>query len=191
MSTIKYTIEFFSQWHCGSGLSAGADVDSLVVKDKKGMPYVPGKTIKGLVLEAVENLMQFTGAGKAGLIEEAFGKEGKTTGCAHFGNAELSKVEYEAIVNAHASQFLYNKVTTTAISDDGTAQDHSLRSIQTVVPCTLHGQITGVPEELAGDIIRSLGLIKRLGHKRTRGLGRCDIKGEVETSKTAEKGGQV
>ncbi len=145
MSNIKYTIEFYSQWHCGSGLSAGADVDALVVKGKDDMPYVPGKTIKGLVREAVENLMQFTGADKSGLIEQAFGKEGETTGCAHFDNAKLDGDEYETIVKANAAQFLYNKVTTTAISDEGTAQEHSLRSIETVVPCTLYGEITGVP----------------------------------------------
>ncbi len=193
MSNIKYTIEFFSQWHCGSGLSAGADVDALVVKDKDDMPYVPGKTIKGLVREAVENLVQFTETteAKAGLIVKAFGKEGETTGCAHFGNAKLDTKERDAIVKANASQFLYNKVTTTAISDEGTAQNHSLRSIETVVPCTLHGEITGVPDELADDIVRSFGLIKRLGHKRTRGLGRCDIKEEIETNNHTEKGGQA
>lgn len=178
MSNIKYTIEFYSQWHCGSGLSAGADVDALVVKDKDDMPYVPGKTIKGLVREAVENLVQFNRADKSVLIDKAFGEEGETTGCAHFDNAKLDRDEYETIVKANAAQFLYNKVTTTAISKDGTAQDHSLRSIETVVPCTLYGEITGVPEELTDDIIRCFGLIKRLGHKRTRGLGRCDIKGE-------------
>lgn len=184
MSNIKYTIEFYSQWHCGSGLSAGADVDALVVKDKDDMPYVPGKTIKGLVREAVENLMQFTRADKSGLIEQAFGKGGETTGCAHFGNAELDAKERDAIVKANAAQFLYNKVTTTAISDEGTAKDLSLRSIETVVPCTLYGEITGVPEELTDDIVRCLGLIKRLGHKRTRGLGRCDIQ-------PTKKGGRV
>lgn len=186
MSNIKYTIEFYSKWHCGSGLSAGADVDALVVKDKDYMPYVPGKTIKGLVREAVENLLQFTETteAKAKLIVKAFGEEGKTTGCAHFDNAKLDGDEYETIVKANAAQFLYNKVTTTAISDEGTAQEHSLRSIETVVPCTLYGEITGVPEELAGDIVRSFGLIKRIGHKRTRGLGRCDIR-------PIEKGGQV
>lgn len=184
MSNIKYTIEFYSQWHCGSGLSAGADVDALVVKDRNGMPYVPGKTVKGLVREAVENLMQFTVANKSGLIDKAFGKEGVATGSAHFGNAKLDAKERDAIVKANAAQFLYNKVTTTAISDEGTAQDHSLRSIETVVPCKLYGEITGVPEELAGDIVRSFGLIKRIGHKRTRGLGRCDIR-------PTEKGGQV
>lgn len=191
MSNIKYTIKFYSQWHCGSGLSAGADVDALVVKDRNGMPYVPGKTVKGLVREAVENLMQFTEADKSGLIKEAFGEEGGITGCAHFGNAELNEYVRNAIVKANASQFLYNKVTTTAISEDGTAQNHSLRSIQTVVPCTLHGEITGVPDELADDIIRSFGLIKRIGHKRTRGLGRCDIKGETEMNNPTEKGGQA
>ena len=54
-TTIDYTICFFSPWHCGSGTSAGADVDELVVKDKNGMPYIPGKTLKGLIREAVDN----------------------------------------------------------------------------------------------------------------------------------------
>ena len=53
---IKYKIEFHTDWHCGSGLAAGADVDALVVKDKNGMPFIPGKTIKGLVREAVEEI---------------------------------------------------------------------------------------------------------------------------------------
>lgn len=30
---IDYSIEFFSYWHCGSGLAAGADVDELAIKD--------------------------------------------------------------------------------------------------------------------------------------------------------------
>ena len=54
---IDYQIEFFSQWHCGSGLSAGADIALLVIKDKEGMPFIPGKTLKGLIREAVENLV--------------------------------------------------------------------------------------------------------------------------------------
>lgn len=49
MKTINYSIQIYTYWHCGSGLAAGADVDLLPVKNKKGLPYVPGKTIKGLV----------------------------------------------------------------------------------------------------------------------------------------------
>ena len=53
---IHYKLEFFSYWHCGSGLSAGADVDLLTIKDEDGFPFVPGKTIKGLLREASETL---------------------------------------------------------------------------------------------------------------------------------------
>ncbi|MGL5562575.1 MAG: RAMP superfamily CRISPR-associated protein, partial [Tannerellaceae bacterium] len=54
---IKYKIEFFTDWHCSSGLAAGSDVDLLVIKDRNNLPYVPGKTIKGLVKEAIEELI--------------------------------------------------------------------------------------------------------------------------------------
>lgn len=57
--TVTYHLKFYSEWHCGSGLGAGADVDALVVKDKNKLPYVPGKTIKGLIREAVENILYF------------------------------------------------------------------------------------------------------------------------------------
>ena len=57
---IHYRIDFFSDWHCGSGLSAGVDLDALVVKDKNELPFIPGKTIKGLVREAVEELARLS-----------------------------------------------------------------------------------------------------------------------------------
>ena len=52
--TINYELKFFDYWHVSSGLSGGAALDSYVVKDSAGLPYVPGKTIKGLVREAAE-----------------------------------------------------------------------------------------------------------------------------------------
>ena len=181
--TINITIRFFSQWHCGSGTSAGADVDELVVKDKNGMPYIPGKTLKGLIREATEDYVSFSSQSEAlgTLLAETFGKElgetpEQTAGCAHFGNAVLEGTEYEAIVENHAQQYMYDKITTTAIDDDGIAKDHSLRSMEVVLPCTLYASITGVPENLADILSESFGMIKRMGQKRNRGLGRCEIK---------------
>lgn len=176
--TIQYTIQFYAQWHCGSGTSAGADLDTLVIKDKNEMPFIPGKTLKGLIREAVENLIQLEGKADAleTEIETAFGKEGAQTGCLHFSNATLEDGEYHAIVSNEAQQYLYNKVTTTSIDKDGVAKDHSLRSMETVVPCTLQAEITDVPTELRATIMRAFGLIKRIGLKRNRGLGRCEIK---------------
>jgi len=62
--TIKYEIKFHTDWHCGSGLAAGAGVDALTVKDKNGLPFIPGKTIKGLVREAVEEILFIGGKGE-------------------------------------------------------------------------------------------------------------------------------
>lgn len=174
--TIDYTIQFYSQWHCGSGTSAGADVDELVIKDKCGMPFIPGKTLKGLVREAVENYMSFSGSSDDALIEKAFGKEGQTMGCMYFSNAVLEDKEYNAIVANNAQEHLYEKITTTAIGNNGIAKDHSLRSMEAVVPCTLYATVSDVPEELETLLEQSLGLIKRMGQKRNRGLGRCDIR---------------
>jgi CRISPR/Cas system CMR subunit Cmr4 (Cas7 group RAMP superfamily) len=94
--TIEYQIEFFSEWHCGSGLAAGADVDALVVKDKDDLPFVPGKTIKGLIREAADVLTLF-GEQQEAKMKTLFGNEADAEsgadnhGCLFFSNAELSK----------------------------------------------------------------------------------------------------
>jgi len=186
MTDIKYTVEFFSQWHCGSGLSAGADVDALVIKDKDGIPFIPGKTMKGLIREAVENYVSLSKKSEKQekALIETFGiddaKEALNVkrGTAFFENATIP--EKDDIVKGQLQQYLFNKVASTAIDEDGVAQDHSLRTMETVVPCKLTGMILNVPDEFADTVIKSLGMIKRLGQKRNRGLGRCDIKVEKE-----------
>lgn len=102
---IKYTIEFFSYWHCGSGLSAGADVDLLTIKDEHYLPYVPGKTLKGLIREAAENLSSFNPEeyassdelcivfGKTPNDKYTQGSADNTVGCAFFSNAELPDID--------------------------------------------------------------------------------------------------
>jgi len=180
MSTIKYSIQFYSQWHCGSGLSAGADVDALVIKDKDGLPYIPGRTIKGLIREAVEDYIFLSNQpGCEALVEECFGmvadKDTFTKGSVFFTNATLSNKEHNALVANQAQQFVYNRVSSTAIGNDGKAQEHSLRKTETVVPCILHGEIHHVDEGMKPLIEKGMCMVKRLGQGRTRGLGRCQF----------------
>ena len=52
MKEIKYYLQFVSYWSCGSGLDAGVESDVLPIKDAEGLPFVPGKTIKGVLREA-------------------------------------------------------------------------------------------------------------------------------------------
>lgn len=182
---IKYSIEFHTDWHCGSGLAAGADVDALVVKDKNGMPFIPGKTMKGLIREAVEEIRSLQGKDADKSFVDAFGyfekdKTDMQKGTMFFANAELNKEEYDAIVSNDAARFMYRDIASTAIDDKGIAEEHSLRKMEVVVPCTLHGEILDVPEGMVDEIIQSFGFIKRMGQNRNRGLGRCTIIGRKE-----------
>ncbi len=187
---VKYTILFHNEWHCGSGLAAGADVDALVVKDRNGLPYVPGKTIKGLVREALQDIYMYRGDGFENLSEllgiendnpddkggsDNWQSNAMKQGCAFFTNAELPEDEAKIIRDNHADRLLYRSIASTAIGANGVAEAHSLRKTQVTVPCQLSGEILNVPERMAEDVLSALRYIKRLGQNRNRGYGRCDI----------------
>ena len=174
MSTIKYEIEFFSNWHCGSGLAAGADIDALVIKDSKGLPYVPGRTLKGLLREAA-TILSFDDK----TIDDIFGVSGDDDnhkpGSSFFGNATLPSAEYNYIVEQKLSPYLFQSFSSTRIDEKGIAKDNTLRRIETVVPCKLQGEIINVPEGAEKMLSDSMLFIKRLGTGRNHGYGRCKI----------------
>ena len=174
MSTIKYEIEFFSNWHCGSGLAAGADVDALVIKDNNGLPYVPGRTLKGLLRDAATNLSV-----DKDTVNTIFGVPGDEddhkTGCSFFGNVTLPHAEYQYIVKQGLAPHLYQTFASTRIDENGIAKDNTLRKIETVVPCKLEGEILNVPDGKEQIIENAMCFIKRMGTGRNRGYGRCKI----------------
>lgn len=177
---IHYSIEFFSNWHCGSGLAAGANVDALVVKDNNGLPYVPGRTIKGLLREAAEELNAYESKADTEnteqLIKEIFGfsrKDETQTGKSFFGNATL--VEADQIRREGLASYLYQTFASTAIDENGIAKDNSLRRIETVVPCTLTGSILNIPKGGKDLLAKAMQMVKRMGTGRNRGYGRCAI----------------
>lgn len=173
MKNIIYEIEFYSNWHCGSGLAAGADVDVLVIKDVNGMPYVPGRTIKGLLREAAESLSEKE------IVAMVFGVSGDQdnhkVGEAFFGNATLTTAEYQYITEQKLTKHLFQTFASTAIDEQGLARDNSLRKIETVVPCKLEGRILNVPDESIALLKQAMSFVKRMGTGRNRGYGRCKI----------------
>lgn len=163
---MQYKIEFFDYWHMGSGVSAGASLDSLVVKDSIGLPYVPGKTIKGLLREMVELLDKE----KANKI---FGNEGANMAASYFSNATLDEGTQAYLAqNRPLIKKLYSKLTATRVDETGLADDGSLREIEVTVPLTLYAQVQSDEEEL---LLQAMGMIKQIGLNRNRGLGRCKI----------------
>lgn len=170
---LNYKIKFYSDWHCGSGQSSGADSDSIVIKDENRLPYIPGRTIKGLLKDAIEinpilsqnNLYS----------KEIFGTERNFIAMTFFSNACLSEIDANTIIKNKLTPYLYRKIASTKIDANGVAEGQSLRKIEVVIPLELTGKILNVPMESVDILCKAAKFIKRIGYNRNRGLGRCDI----------------
>ena len=185
--TINYELKFFDYWHVSSGLSGGAALDSYVVKDSAGLPYVPGKTIKGLVREAAELFWDqddidkcFGSKGSKGRQKDS-GDEQKdnddtTQAQCYFSSATIDEKIAVEITSNKLERNLFEIISATKIDDNGIAVDNSLRDIEVVLPISLKGEIQNVSGEIAQNLKRALEMIKRIGLNRNRGLGRCEFK---------------
>ena len=184
--TINYELKFFDYWHVSSGLSGGAALDSYVVKDSAGLPYVPGKTIKGLVREAAELFWD------QGDIDKCFGSRGSknkqnngneqnenddtTQAQCYFSSATIDEKIAVEITSNKLERNLFEIISATKIDENGIAVDKSLRDIEVILPITLIGKIENIDDKFASNLKRALKSVKRMGLNRNRGLGRCEFK---------------
>ncbi len=179
---INYTITFFSDWHAGSGLSSGAEADAIVIKDTNNLPYLPGKTFKGLLKDALMDIHEVQPEiADLSEIEKLFGKENidKSTesGTLFFSNAEISDTEKDEI-SFEMSRHLYRINASTTIDENGVAKNSSLRTMEVTIPITLEGYIScdeKLSEKQLELVKRALQWTRSLGSNRNRGLGRCTI----------------
>lgn len=181
MNCIKYKITFLTYWAVGSGKGGGLAADNLVLKEK-GLPIIPGKSLKGLIRQAYREL------GASDLIK-LFGHEKKTNdedkttanevGLLHFGSARLP-LELRTVLenDKFLASELYHSRTSTAL-EKGTKQavENSLRKMEVCIPLTLEAEV-----EVAADFSphledfkKALKGVRHLGEKRFRGLGRCQL----------------
>ena len=183
-------------WHAGSGEGRSADADALVLKDQNGLPWLPGRTLKGLLRDAVRTCEE-AGAVRAGATDVLFGREtrkgepdGSVPGRLRVGNAVLSEAVCAAIARSEEKAGLYDTFASTRIDAEGLAEDKTLRTIELAVPVTLWAEVAllapDVPESGAAEdgsealaeewfsvLEKACGVLRRLGSGRNRGLGRC------------------
>lgn len=184
---IIFQIEFFTLWHTSSGLSGGVESKLQVIKDNQGLPFIPGKTLKGLLREAASNLnILHPEMITSVFIEQIFGTgedqlnvtEPHKSQC-FFGNATLSEGLAARLKNdeENIKQHLFTTIASTAIEENGLAKNHSLRQIEATIPLTLYAAIEGFPNEEAYliQLEKCFQWIKKMGTNRTRGFGRCEF----------------
>jgi CRISPR/Cas system CSM-associated protein Csm3 (group 7 of RAMP superfamily) len=179
MNKRTFTIAFLSDWHIGSGLGSGPDSDAVVLKNQQGLPYVPGKTLKGLLRDACHEMHELQpDRFKKIDIDRIFGVGNEhgafEKGNVFFSNSEL--VESEILkLKPELVPYLFRNISRTGISKDGTAIAGSLRTIEVCVPMKLEGFISDCDDTSCDILSRAMQWINAMGVNRNRGLGRCKI----------------
>lgn len=176
--TLYYSVEFLSDWHVGSGLDSGTNADMSVLKDENDLPYLPGKTIKGLLRDAMQDMVEVKKVDQDKL-DYIFGKDTgnktSTSGNAFFSNATIATSEKEKIIKQKLARFLFRNISSTAINANGIAKGKSLRVMEVCQPITLYGEIKIIEETPESLLFDAGKLVRCLGIQRNRGLGRCQI----------------
>jgi CRISPR/Cas system CSM-associated protein Csm3 (group 7 of RAMP superfamily) len=201
MNQATLVIEVASWWHAGSGESGPGDLDAIVARDQDGLPFLPGKTLKGLLRDAawLHSACAREGNG-AILLDPAvmFGYEGgdknRPPGRLQVSNARMPQAfqKWASGWNTARPELagLYETIASTAIASDfdakqnaeehpGIARRGSLRKIEVVLPMRLEAVVSWEASEDDDNVKAWLDqivrLIRRMGSHRHRGLGRCRV----------------
>lgn len=194
MTTAEIRFDILGYWHAGSGAGQGADLDAVVVKSAAHLPYLPGKTVKGLFRDAMttleelkkigpKNLQLWFGGLSAQAPAQSGGKSqpaGRYTtdpGKLRFSNAVPRDID-ESWAKAYPAEIrsLYAELAATEIDDNGLAASKSLRKIEVVIPLSLTARIEADEDDgWIAALKQTAPLIRSLGSHRRRGLGRVRV----------------
>ena len=194
MKTKLIQIELQSDLAAGSGYAFGTNIDSDIVYDDVGLPYIPSRRIKGVMREAAENIAIVLKHPVSVLFGK--GKENDTTGIMVEdglleNHASIRKMlVFEKDVSDQDVLSLFTSVRTQTRMEDGIADDKSLRKIRLVnqySPMEKGKNLVffapvSCQEEWEEDIKNILLAVRSIGLKRNRGLGsvKCSLGTEVE-----------
>jgi hypothetical protein len=195
-------LEILSCWRSGTGEGRSAMLDATCLRDEGGMPYVPGRHLRGLLKDSIRTL-EILGVMEA---KEAtvwlFGENGFTDngaerptarqktqeGLVWVDSAVLPAAETEWLrTRQAASNALFATVRSTAIERKlGTTLEGSLRSEEVAIPLMLEAPFgacralkNGEREALVELVRDGATLMRGIGSKRNRGLGRCIVTVEI------------
>ncbi|MCB5261415.1 MAG: RAMP superfamily CRISPR-associated protein [Candidatus Cloacimonetes bacterium] len=215
---MNYTLKLstLSDAIIGSAQSFGTIIDSDIVFDDRGLPYIPAKRIKGLFRNAAEDLVQAEGFREILNLDienvfDTYGRMGNNDPQPPiiFGNLVLPEIDevtawldylsdkYDYGINQASIVDVFTDLRSqTAIDPETkTAKQHSLRSSRILRKgFSFEGTIAlQADTEEARDFLAAICLfVDRIGSKRNRGFGKIklellDDKGLSLTSALAGK----
>lgn len=190
MESYKLEIKLESNTLIGSGEGFGSIIDTDIVFDDLGIPYIPAKRIKGCIRDSAEQikemfkLSQITDMTLS--IDSIFSK-------IHFSNLYIKdytdtkqwiKYLFSEYGNIFSKDAVIDSLTNvrhqTTINDNGVAKDHSLRTVRVAKKGLVFEGDIQIEDK---DAIKMLTLacmnFHYMGTKRNRGFGKikCEITG--------------
>ncbi len=198
MNVMRLEVDFRGYWHAGTGRGSGHHLDALVCRDACGLPYLPGKTLRGLLRDALGRLEEWgsAAAASAGITQDLFGSTAweynngapVTRDTTEPGKLFVSDARLPEDVSAWLAQEdnaplragLFREHFSTAMTKQGVARNKSLRGTEVSVPLTLTAEVHLLPGcEAHGwkeALKAALPLVRAAGSHRSRGFGRCVIR---------------
>lgn len=214
MKTYTLKLSTLSDTIIGSAQSYGTIIDSDIVFDRRGLPYIPAKRIKGLFRNAASDLLNMEGframfSSDKEAVNRYFGVMGASDPepAMNFHNLQLENIaqigewldylgdKYSYGINQPFIQEFFTAVRTQTAIDPirQTAKEHSLRTSRVLKRGYCFSGIIAVNddnEEIRTLLSASCLLIDRIGSKRNRGFGKiklelCDEDGNSVTNNLA------
>ena len=180
------SIKLLSDLCCYSGEVYNTTVDTDVVYDDYGLPYIPAKRLKGCIREAALELYEM---GLMPHYNAIFGKEGSDASAFTISNAklenydakvkELKQFEKTDFVNQQnvLSLYTYLRTQTAVDTNTGTAIENSLRTLRVLKKGLIfHADVDLKNNDYAEEFKNAVSMVKHMGVSRTRGLGLVELK---------------
>ncbi|MFZ1413175.1 MAG: RAMP superfamily CRISPR-associated protein [Defluviicoccus sp.] len=161
-ATRLLTIDIRSWWHAGTGRGGGEDADAVVERDHDGLPFLPGRHVKGLLRDAAFRLEHW-GALQSDTTRLLFGNDPEAERelnhegfrrDTHEGGLRISNATLPLSVRAQLRKAekgtsraaLFGSLANTAIDEArGVAKSKSLRRTEVTIPLRLTSNITWSP----------------------------------------------
>ena len=191
MNAATLVIDIQSYWHPGTGRGSGFHLDAVTHTGPDGLPRLPGRTLKGLLRDAVYRAEQWGWPTvPSGSTEALFGPLGRAGEPTRPGLLRVSDATLPDEVAAYLAtdvgrplvSGLYREHFSTAIdAATGVATRRSLRGMQVVVPVALEALVTEIPGVTAVPDWRTrlaavFPLVAAVGAQRNRGFGRARLR---------------
>lgn len=188
MIEIKYKLKFKSDFHIGSGIGIPGIIDNGMKYDCNGIPEIQGKTVKGILRNAVENLIHVN-KDSNGILPVIFGGEGDDITAFRFSTPNIKSEHISRIKGNNDIQKRLSNVQSHNSIDSKTlvAKKGALFFCETA-PCFLEysgdiSQIKNIDKAIKDKVlfylVCGLRFVTHIGGKRRRGNGM--VRFEIET----------